>query len=260
MSLLRELSKVLYKTKCSSFFSIKKYGFRLRFFPTKISRRLWVDSFEKRGVYELVDKFYFDYLKPGFVVIDVGANVGYYTLLSCQLVGAGGSVFSIEAHPRVYAYLEKNIALNKHQNIATFNMALGDKKGEIKFSDEARDDLNSVSEEGSIIVPMSRLDDLPIPKNKIDLLKIDVEGYEKFVLEGARATLERTETIFFECWKKHFDKYEYSLGDIFNILDGYGFTFYINDKSGYKEISKYFYPSDCVDIVATKRPEIFSSL
>jgi FkbM family methyltransferase len=258
MSLLGEVSKVLYKTKACSFFFIKKYGFKLRFFPTKISKRLWVDSFEKKGVYEPVDKFYFDYLKPGFVVVDVGANIGYYTLLSREIVGEDGYVYSIEAHPKIFSYLKKNISLNKYKNISTYNLALGNKKGHIVFSNQKKDDLNCVSDDGCLVIPISTLDALAIDRGNINLLKIDVEGYEKFVMMGARSTLERTDTIFFESWKRHFDKYNYCLSDIFGLLEGYGFTYFVNKENRYIKIDETYSAEECVDIIATKNPEIFS--
>mgnify|MGYP003387112476 CR=1 FL=1 len=107
MSLLKEAAKVLYKTKLSPLFVIKKYGFKLRYFPTSMSKRLWVDSFEKKGIYEQTDAFYINYLEPGNVVIDAGANIGYYTLLSAERVGESGHVYAVEAHSKIYSYLKK---------------------------------------------------------------------------------------------------------------------------------------------------------
>ena len=257
MSFLGEVSKVLYKTKLSSLFLIKKHGFKLRYFPTKVSKRLWVDSFEKKNIYGVIDKFYFDCLKPGAVVIDVGANIGYHTLLSVKIVGSQGYVYSIEAHPRIYSYLEKNIALNKCKNISTYNLALGNKKEKAILSDKSRDDLNRVSSDAWVVVSMDRLDNIAIHHNKIDLLKIDVEGYEKFVMEGSLSILEKTETVFFESWDKLFKKYDYTLKEIFIILDKFGFTYLVDGENGYEVIDENFTSDDCVDIVATKIPHIF---
>ena len=98
----------------------------------------------------------------------------------------------MEAHPRTYKFLRKNVALNRFSNIAPFNLALGNSESEIYFSDTRGDDQNHVSQNGSgIRVKMIRLDDLPMSEGSIELLKIDVEGYEKFVLEGAPRTLRK---------------------------------------------------------------------
>lgn len=254
MSILREVARVLYKTNLSSFFKIKKHGFELRFFPTKISKRLWVDGFEKKGVYDLVDQFYIDHLAENDVVIDAGANIGYYSLLSAKLVGRGGHVYSIEAHPRTYNFLQKNVLLNKFENISTFKTALGDQRGTISFTDQNSDNLNQVSDnlDDGLVVNIIPLDELGVEHDKIKLLKIDVEGYEKFVLNGANNILARTEIVFFEAWNDHFKKYNYSLQDIFKTLDHYGFKYEILTPSGLKAINNDYDPVDCVDIVAQR--------
>lgn len=257
MSLLRELSKVLYKTGACRLFLIKKYGYKLRFNPTKISRRLWVDSFEKRGVYQLVDRFFLFYLKPSYVVVDVGANIGYYTLLSAEKVGPSGKVYAFEAHPKIYKYLEENIHLNHFDNVETFPVALGGQVGSVRFSDQSKDDMNNVTDAGEITVHMDALDNKMKSVSRVNLLKIDVEGYEKFVLSGSSETLGKTDTIFFEAWDKHFSKYGYKLQDIFSILSPYGFSYFLNDEAGYKEIGVDYIPDRCVDIIATKLPNLF---
>ncbi len=257
MSLLREISKVLYKTGACRIFLIKKYGFKIRFYPTKISRRLWVDSFENRGVYQLADRFFLFYLKPSHVVVDVGANIGYYTLLSANKVGEKGAVYAFEAHPKSYKYLFKNVQLNNFKQVKTFPIALGDQGGFVRFSDRSKDDMNEVAEVGGIEVPIDTLDNKLKDVSQINLLKIDVEGYEKYVLTGAEETLKKTETIFFEAWDEHFSKYDYKLQDIFSILSSYNFSYFLNDASGYKKIDENYIASQCVDIIATKTPEIF---
>ena len=99
---------------------------------------------------------------------------------------------------------------------------------------------------------MTTLDKLALVHTKIDLLKIDVEGYKKFVLEGGQNTLKNTETIFFESWNEHFKKFGYSLSEIFMILDQFGFEYFVIDKAGYKKIDQTFDADICTDIVATK--------
>jgi hypothetical protein len=71
---------------------------------------------------------------------------------------------------------------------------------------------------------MARLDDLPISEPQIQLLKIDVEGYEKFVLEGASKTLDRVSCVYFESWEHHFKRYGYACRDVITLLARKGFT------------------------------------
>ena len=157
--------------------------------------------------------------------MDVGANIGDFTLAAASIVGSNGRVYSLEAHPRTYRYLCANVALNQSQNVALFNMVLGDKGSDIPFVDLGRsDDQNRVSENGrGISMKMARLDDLPIQEPQIHLLKVDVEGYEKFVLQGASRTLEKVLCIFFESWEGHFRRYGYTCADLIKLLTEKGF-------------------------------------
>lgn len=83
--------------------------------------------------------------------------------------------------------------------------AVGDKLGWVRFTDSRSDDQNHVANEGPIVVPMITLDSL-MENEAVTLLKIDVEGFEKFVLIGANKLLEKTQFVYFEAWDEHFRK------------------------------------------------------
>jgi FkbM family methyltransferase len=215
------VSRVLWRTGLCSLFQIQKEGYRLKFHPTALSAILWIDP-QDRGNDEAFLK---RYLKEGDTVVDVGANIGDLTLTAALAIGPKGKVYSLEAHPRTYGFLRKNIALNNCSNIILFNLALGDKESEIFFSDLKWDDQNHVSGSSrGISVKMARLDHLALLESHIQLLKIDVEGYEKFVLDGASTTLGKVSCIYFESWERHFSKYGYACRDVINLLTGKGFT------------------------------------
>jgi hypothetical protein len=74
-------------------------------------------------------------LKPGDVFVDIGANVGYDSLLGSSLVGPLGRVIAIEASPTTFAELKKNIALNKSTNIRAVNVAVSDREGTLDLFD-----------------------------------------------------------------------------------------------------------------------------
>lgn len=112
-------------------------------------------------------------LKPWDTVIDIGANVGYYTLLSVISVGVGGHVHAVEAHPGAYGFLEKNVKLYLLSQVTTYCTGLGGAVGEVKFSDRDRDDLNQISEAGTVTVPVGLLGGLGVEAEKIKLLKVD---------------------------------------------------------------------------------------
>ena len=183
------LSKILIRSGLSRFFKIKRKYYRLRFYPTsESSRTLWIEP-----NYQIdTEDFVYDYLQNGDTFVDVGANIGIITLTAAVKVGSAGKVYSIEPHPTIFLNLNGNIELNNLNNIHTFSTALGNKKGEVNFTNNRSDSLNSVLENsGGITVPICKLDDLPINESSIELMKIDVEGYEKAVLEGARETIIR---------------------------------------------------------------------
>ncbi|HTV53513.1 MAG TPA: FkbM family methyltransferase [Terriglobia bacterium] len=216
------ISRVLMRMGISSLFLIGREGVTLRFYPTSLSAQLWIDPMDRRGD----DDFLTSYLRRGETVLDVGANVGSLAVLAASVVGPEGRVYAIEPHPRTYSYLKKNILLNRFSNVATFNVALGDREQFVMFSDCRTDDQNKVSGESGLLVSMKKLDDLGIQDRQISLLKIDVEGYEKFVIEGAAETLKRVSCIYFESGEEQNLRNGYSTRDILRLLGTAGFAVY----------------------------------
>ena len=107
---------------------------------------------------------------------------------------------------------------------------------------------------------MITLDELlePITGDRIDLLKIDVEGYEKFVLEGAKKTLGKTTVIYIEIWDKNFAKFGYQSSDIINKLEAAGFTVYrFNDANQLDRIQAPFVQEKCINVLALRDTAAF---
>src|SRR5262249_17858089 len=141
------------------------------------------------------------YLRSGDVVVDVGANVGLYTLTGAVGVGPKGKVYAIEPNPRIAGYLAGNVELNGCNQVTIFNLAVGESDGTLALTDTGQDDQNRIVD-GARGAPVRvvRLDSLPIRDAEIALLKVDVEGYEKFVLDGASGLLPRVQCAFVETW------------------------------------------------------------
>jgi FkbM family methyltransferase len=213
------------------------------------------------------EDFFISYLKKGDTVVDIGANIGTLTLLSASLVEEDGKVYSFEPNPRTYKYLLKNIKLNGFNNIGTFCMALGDKTSVAELADLSSDDMNHILSDKSenirtINIKLSRLDDLLTSSiKKINLLKIDVEGYELFVLKGAEKLLEKTECIYYESWEKHYTKFNYKTQDVMILLKEKGFKIFRIVSKGYihevKESDNYV-SSQLENMVAMKDVEAFA--
>jgi FkbM family methyltransferase len=221
------LSRALMYSGLSKAIVIQKRGFKLRFYPTNASAQQWVDPYHRHDKHHgyAEETFFRRYLRPGDVVVDVGANFGLTALSAFSAVGSTGHVYAFEPHPRIFRYLVGNIALNRASDVITpYNIALGDHAGTVFLTDSRADDQNTVSREAThILVAQSTLDDVVEPLHRIALLKIDVEGYEKFVLEGATATLAHVECVFFESNAVSYAAHGYVLADVVNLLVAQGF-------------------------------------
>jgi FkbM family methyltransferase len=152
------------------------------------------------GSYELGKRALFVKTVPmGGVVYDLGANVGYYTLLSSVLAGARGRVFAFEPLPRNLEYLKRHLSLNRIENAAVIEAAVADRSGRVRFEEDASTSKGRIGAQGALEVRSIALDDwidegkLPQP----DLLKIDIEGAELQALQGARKALARSHPAIF---------------------------------------------------------------
>ncbi len=131
--------------------------------------------------------------RDGDTIAEVGASIGIYTLALASRVGIDGRVFAFEPDPESAAELEANVAINGWQNrISVTRSVVGETAGEVSFACArgVESHVASVadSSDASIRVPMVTLDSV-FPNSRVDLLKIDVEGYEEPVLRGADALL-----------------------------------------------------------------------
>ena len=176
------------------------------------------------------------FVQPGEVFIDVGANVGLYTLKAARLVGARGMVVAIEPGQISADRLEQNLALNDFANVRIVRAALAEKIGTAALYHVALGDdpqafslLTDGSTTEAETVATTTLDtvvealDLP----RVDCLKIDVEGAEPLVLAGGRATLERWHpTVIFEVNAPLSLKSSSGREAAWRLLETFGYRFY----------------------------------
>ena len=168
------------------------FGFKVHVqLPDHIQKVIWLTGRWEAVLTEFVRKV----LGPGDTLVDVGANIGYYSLLGAQIVGQQGRVYAIEASPTIYKLLQANVALNQADNIEPSNALVTDYDGEKDFwlswdfnlgqssSVPRADRIQNMRSEGR--VRCAALTSL-VPADKLlnaRLLKIDVEGAERSVLE-----------------------------------------------------------------------------
>lgn len=147
-----------------------------------------------RGTYEPRQCEAFQRLvRPGDVVFDVGAHVGFYTVLSSSLAGPGGRVYAFEPLPANLRYLRRHCALNRCTNVTIIEACIGDRAGTARFDDSHGTGVGHLAPGGTLEVQVRSLDELiasgeaPVP----DVIKVDVEGAERLVLAGAESTLRQ---------------------------------------------------------------------
>jgi FkbM family methyltransferase len=135
---------------------------------------------------------------PGMTVCDIGANAGFYTLGLARLVGEHGRVLAFEPLPRNLAKIREHLSLNRVTNVTLSNCALSNVTAALQFSEGDSDFTGRISAEaGDLEVQAIRLDQFLAERSLSDpaLLKIDVEGAEARVLQGAKELMLRAHPI-----------------------------------------------------------------
>jgi len=140
-------------------------------------------------------------IKNGNVVVDLGANIGYYTLIFARLVGKEGKVFAFEPEPSNFNLLKKNLEINGYKNVVLVNKAVSNKtrKTRLYIHEESSSGhviFDTRMNRESIEIDSVRLDDYFDDYNgKINFVKIDVEGAELGVIKGMSSILQKMDDI-----------------------------------------------------------------
>jgi FkbM family methyltransferase len=139
-------------------------------------------------------------LNEGDVFFDIGANVGYYSILASKLVGKDGSVIACEPVIRNLAFLQQHVVLNKAENVRILAFACSSENGTARFSLGPNSAMGQLTRggEADVLVPTLTLDTIAQEMDLLpDVLKIDVEGAEFGVLQGAMEILKRRKPTIF---------------------------------------------------------------
>ena len=201
-----------------------------------------------KGVHEpMTTKIFKQILKPGDIVVDVGANIGYFTLLSSKLVGYRGIVYAFEPDANNMRILLRNAEINHFENIRPYQVAVSNGIGRATFytssKECARHSLIKTKEhDNNTVVEVDKIDN--IVTGNIKLLKTDTEGNELAVLQGAEKIITNSEDIVliveinFEALKAC----DTQLGTIWRYLVkdlGMKYIYLLNDyKNTIKQISE----------------------
>ena len=194
-----------------------------------VGRQIW------QGQYEPEESRYFRlHIRSGDVCFDVGANVGYYTLLMAT-VAVGGVVHAFEPQPLTASLLKTNLLLNNIQNAVVSEAAVGDAQCEVDFVVSADDAYSSLLDTGrkpvlaQTRVAMTTLDiycetqQLP----RIDCLKVDVEGAEERVIRGAARLFNdqdrRPRLAMLELYNPMLTQYGSSIDQMLALMRSFGY-------------------------------------
>lgn len=199
----------------------------------------------KKGIREeAATKIVQEELKPGMVVLDIGANLGYYALLESRLVGEKGKVYAIEPVPDNIKLLKKSIEENGYTNIETFQLAMGNSEGEQELQLTSGTnwgtmmDMSNATEfyrnrlkkyaTDKITVPTTTVDKFVEEHGieRLDFIRMDVEGFEIEVIEGMLKTLKSMPSmkLLVEFHYSHFNDPHNVFEPVYKKLFGCGFN------------------------------------
>lgn len=161
----------------------------------------WLGTYER-----LTQRILRQYVRSGDVVIDAGANAGFFTMLASRLAGPQGLVYAIEPLERNARFIRRHIALNSVANVHVLQLALSDHAGTALFSAERNPSMGHISDGGDVEVELATLDELARSMPSPSLVKMDIEGGEHAALLGGREMLRRARPVILlseHGWEQH---------------------------------------------------------
>lgn len=214
------------------------------------------------------------FLQPGMTMIDVGAHFGEYTLRAARIVGRTGRVYAFEPNPDLSACIQQNINLNALENVIVSTTAVADRPGQLSFEIAQEPALSALTTKLSptssksartVHVEATTLDTLwlTLEKPTVDLIKIDVEGAEYLVFQGANALLQQTPdrapVLLFEFNHLNYAAFGVTCNSVLEMLTQYGYRFLtLKSQDMVRIVSvEHVLGSDSApqNIVAAKNPE-----
>lgn len=185
-----------------------------------------------------------DTIKRGMTVVDIGAHIGYFTLVAAELVGREGKVFAFEPEPRNFSLLKRNVDLNGYKNTVLVNSAVSNEAGIVNlYLDSTDSGCNSLfsneRSQGSTPVAVTTLDDFVPDDVTIDFVKIDIEGTEEKALQGMERTLSKgdAKVLILEFNHQRLQRCGSSARRLWDKLDFFGFEMLEIGDNGIRKIA-----------------------
>lgn len=187
-------------------------------------------------------------LKSDSIFVDVGSNYGYHSIFASKLCE---KIYSFEPQEIMFELQKESILDNNFSNIELKKIALGNENKKVKLTSFESSNVNVNVGEVSVIINdedeendivMMKMDD--VINNKVDVIKIDVQGFEKFVLDGAKTTISNYKPHLVVEFENHqLGKFGYNSEELFK---------YIKDLDYHLFLLDYHYPSDFACIHSSK--------
>lgn len=192
-------------------------------------------------------RFILSFLRAGMVFFDVGAHIGEYALLASRRVGPSGDVHAFEPQPSTLAVLQNNVEINRLRNVKLNGCAVSDHDEEVDFGVRAEPSLSSIVRESEGLGDEGLLCSMKVSSRTLDsycrececspdLIKIDVEGAELLVLQGAEGLLaeppDRAPCLVFEYDENNYSRFGYGFQDIQSVLGRAGYKMFRLDPQG----------------------------
>jgi FkbM family methyltransferase len=251
----------------------KRRTFVVRLQPG-LNMRLYGDSELCRLIYccnfEATERAFLNhFLRPGDTFIDVGANIGLFTLIAATRVGRAGSVVAFEPTTTTHARLMDNVELNEFSNVNCMNLALSDHSGYVDLiqSTDGFDAWNSLAEpiagktfhkEPVEVIEWDRYAEEHDLIGRTTMMKIDVEGWESRVLAGGKEVFNRTDAPLLQV--EFADETAKAAGsscrDLYQCLENFGYRMFVYNlakRNLLPEPVREKYPYS--NLIATKDPE-----
>ena len=229
-----------FKTNTSIVHSIDN-DLQIHLYKDSILSKLIHDGFEENEIL-----FLRRFLKASDTFIDIGSNIGLFSLNAAQILGNKGSVIAFEPTPSTYKRLMENIELNHFEKIIhAFNIGISDKKGNLSLniSSDGHDAWNTFANQEDVKfshrveIPVETLDgfledQFNKPKEEISLMKIDVEGWERHVLTGAKSLLiaDDAPVLMVEFTESNLFAAGTSCFEIYDMVVSFGYQWYTYDS------------------------------
>ena len=186
-----------------------------------LHRAGWMGRAERR--------FFPGVIAPGMSVVDIGANIGLYSVFFSRLVGTEGAVYAFEPDPALFAALDRARNLAARENLHVFPVALGNEAARKRLrrsffnSGDNRLQASALADD-SLEITVARGDEILADALAIDFIKIDVQGWELHALRGLNATIQRSPRIqiYLEFWPEGLRAAGCEPTELFAFLEGHG--------------------------------------